>query len=272
VSLTLAHYVYLAGLTSLVVVMVCRKTVLVPALVATLLTAVAATGSLAVGVASVFRASLVAASELFTIFLIIALVTAMLAALREVGAERRMVAPFRRVMVNGPVSYVALFAVTYVFSLFFWPTPTLALVAAILLPAAVRAGLSPLGGAVAIAIGGQGMALASDYVIGVAPQLSASGAGVSADLIADRALVLSLIVGGVAAAMCYVLTVRPSMREVPVAARAAQVAAEVEAARSRPETVWATVGNAVLTKLRPAPARTLSGPSGAVGGGPGPSD
>ncbi|MCW3840419.1 hypothetical protein ONA70_09965 [Micromonospora yasonensis] len=218
-EMTPAHWVYLAGLASLIIVMVARKNVVVPAIAATFLTAATFTGSIPGGVASVFRASLVAASELFNIFLIIALVTAMLAALRAIGAEHRMVAPFRRLMVNGPIAYVVLFVVTYVFALFFWPTPTLALIAAILLPAAIRAGLSPMGGAIAIAIAGQGMALASDYVIGVAPGLSASGANVSADLIADRALILSWVVGLVALVMSYVLTVR---RRRPTPAGAAE--------------------------------------------------
>ncbi|MFG2054228.1 hypothetical protein ACGFI9_09360 [Micromonospora sp. NPDC048930] len=168
-----------------------------------------------------------AASELFNIFLIIALVTAMLAALRAIGAEHRMVAPFRRLMVNGPVAYVVLFVVTYVFALFFWPTPTLALIAAILLPAAIRAGLSPMAGAIAIAIAGQGMALASDYVIGVAPALSASGAKVSADLIADRALVLSWVVGIVALSMSYVMTVRRRRPRVAAAESGADISASV---------------------------------------------
>jgi hypothetical protein len=210
---TVAHWVYLAGLASLIVVMITRRNVVVPAVFMTFLTAWVFTGSLVSGLSSVFRASLTAAGELFSIFLIIALVTALLGALRAIGAEQRMVAPFRKLMVNGPIAYLVLFVVTYVFSLFFWPTPTLALIAAILLPAAIRAGLSPMGGAIAIAIAGQGMALASDYVIGVAPSLSASGAGVPASEIADRALVISWIVGGVAMTMSYVLTVRPAFAE-----------------------------------------------------------
>lgn len=252
-TLTAAHFVYLAGLGSLVLVMAFRKTVVVPAVVATFLTAVVATKDLAAGLASVFRASLVAASELFNIFLIIALVTAMLTALRAVGAEHRMVAPFRRLMVNGRIAYLVLFVVTYVFSLFFWPTPTLALVAAILLPAAIRAGLSPIGGAIAIAVGGQGMALASDYVIGVAPQLSASGAGVPAGLIADRALVLSLIVGGVAITMSYFQTVRPSMKADAVSVSTALLSRSAMTLRD-PETMSDTIGAATATKLRPSPA------------------
>jgi hypothetical protein len=210
-ELTAAHWVYLAGLASLIVVMATRRNVVVPAVAATFLTAAVFTGSITTGLSSVFRASLTAASELFSIFLIIALITALLGAMRAIGSERLMVAPFRRLMVNGPVAYVVLFLVTYVFSLFFWPTPTLALIAAILLPAAIKAGLSPMGGAIAIALSGQGMSLASDYVIGVAPQLSASGANVPAGVIADRALIISWIVGGVAMVMSYLLTVRHTL-------------------------------------------------------------
>lgn len=269
-ELTPAHWVYLAGLASLIIVMVARKNVVVPAIAATFLTAVTFTGSVPGGLASVFRASLVAASELFNIFLIIALVTAMLAALRAIGAEHRMVAPFRRLMVNGPVAYIVLFVVTYVFALFFWPTPTLALIAAILLPAAIKAGLSPMGGAIAIAIAGQGMALASDYVIGVAPALSASGANVSADLIADRALILSWVVGLVAMAMSYILTVR---RRRPSLAQAAGDSAEVSASvthRAELAPVGAAagsagggtsdqLGHALATKQPPREALTESG-------------
>lgn len=263
-EMTPAHWVYLAGLASLIIVMVARKNVVVPAIAATFLTAVTFTGSVPGGLASVFRASLVAASELFNIFLIIALVTAMLAALRAIGAEHRMVAPFRRLMVNGPVAYIVLFVVTYAFALFFWPTPTLALIAAILLPAAIRAGLSPMAGAIAIAIAGQGMALASDYVIGVAPALSASGANVSADLIADRALILSWVVGIVALAMSYLMTVRrhrPSLAagepspETPasVAPRAELAPAGVAAGIGSGGTSE-QLGHALATKLPPREA------------------
>ena len=123
-------------------------------------------------------------------------------AVSVVGVEHgvRMVQPFRMVMTNGHSAFFILAGVTYVISLFFWPTPAVPLVSAVLLPAAIAAGLSPLAGAMAIAIAGQGMALSSDYVIGVAPGISAkaAGAAVSAAAVADRALILSLIVGGVA--------------------------------------------------------------------------
>ncbi len=57
----------------------------------------------------------------------------------------------------------------------------------------------------AIAIAGQGMALSSDYVIGVAPGISAkaAGAAVSAAVVADRALALSIITGCIALCLGY---------------------------------------------------------------------
>ncbi|GAA4516761.1 membrane protein [Nonomuraea ferruginea] len=210
-----AHWIYLAGMAVIIGVMVARKNIVIPAVAATFLTAWAYTGDLVSGFRSVFGASLTAAAELFNIFLIIALVTALLGALKSLGADRRMVEPFRVVMRNGHTAFWVMAAVTYVISLFFWPTPAVPLIGAILLPAAIRAGLPPLQSALAMAIAGQGMALSSDYVMQVAPGLSATAAGVEASVVADRAMVLSLITGGVALVLVYVMNrrhiLRPSM-------------------------------------------------------------
>lgn len=108
-------------------------------------------------------------------------------------------------MKNGHAAYFILALVTYLISLFFWPTPAVPLVAAVLLPAAIAGGLPPIAGAMAIALAGQGMALSSDYVIGVAPGISAKAAGgISAALVGERALLLSWVVGLIALALSYI--------------------------------------------------------------------
>ena len=208
-TLTAAHWVYLAGVAAVVLTMVLRANVVVPSIVATFAVALAWTHSPVSALGSIFNASFVAAKELFNIFLVIALITALLNALKSLRSDVLMVQPFRAVMTNGHTAFFILAAVTYVISLFFWPTPAVPLVSAVLLPAAIIAGLPPLAGAMAIAIAGQGMALSSDYVIGVAPGISAkaAGAAVSAAAVADRALILSLITGGVALLLAY-LSVR----------------------------------------------------------------
>jgi hypothetical protein len=204
-QLTAAHWIFLAGVVVILAAMVMRKNIVVPAVVATFLTALVYTGSLATGLSSVFNASLVAATSLFSIFLIIAMVTAMLRSLEGLGADRRMVAPFRKVMRNGHLAFWTLVIVTYFISLFFWPTPAVPLIGAVLVPVAIRAGLRPLAAGFTVAIAGQGMALSSDYVIGVAPGLSATAANADAGVVADRAFVLSLVVGAVALAIGYAM-------------------------------------------------------------------
>lgn len=206
ITIGAAHWVYLAGVAVIVVTMILRANVVVPSIVATLLVALAWTQSPVTAVGSVFNASFTAAKELFNIFLVIALMTALLNALKVLRSDIRMVEPFRAVMKNGHAAYFVLAAITYVISLFFWPTPAVPLVSAVLLPAAIAAGLPPLAGAMAIAIAGQGMALSSDYVIGVAPGISAkaAGAAVNVAMVADRALVLSLITGSIALLLAYI--------------------------------------------------------------------
>lgn len=206
VPIVAAHWVYLLGVAVIVLTMIWRANVVVPSVVATFLVALAWTHSPIAALGSIFNASFTAAKELFNIFLVIALMTALLNALKVLRSDIRMVEPFRAVMKDGHTAYFVLAAITYVISLFFWPTPAVPLVSAVLLPAAIAAGLPPLGGALAIAIAGQGMALSSDYVIGVAPGISAKAAGVavSAATVADRALVLSLITGVIALVLGYV--------------------------------------------------------------------
>jgi hypothetical protein len=214
IELTVAHWTYLVGVLAIIVTMIYRANVVVPAIVSTFAVALAWSGGLIASLESVFNASLVAARELFNIFLVIALMTAVLNALRHLRSDIRMVDPFRRLMVNGHVAYWALAFITYLISLFFWPTPAVPLVGAVLLPAAILAGLPPMGAAMAIAIAGQGMALSSDYVIRVAPGISAkaAGAAVSMNVVADRALVLSLITGVVALVLGH-LALRRTIRQ-----------------------------------------------------------
>lgn len=200
-----AHWAYLFGVAVIVLTMIFRANVVVPSIVATFIVAYAWTGSPVSAIGSIFSASFVAAKELFNIFLVIALMTALLNSLKGLKSDIRMVEPFRAVMKNGHWSYIILAFVTYFVSLFFWPTPAVPLVSAVLLPAAIAAGLPPLAGAAVIAIAGQGMALSSDYVIGVAPGISAKASGAVASVVADRALVLSIVVGMIALVMVYIM-------------------------------------------------------------------
>lgn len=206
-ELTAAHWMYLIGTCIIILTMLLRQNVVVPSILVTFLVGWIFTGSFTVGLQTIFNASLVAAGELFNIFLIITIMTALLHSLKSLGTDKQMITPFQKVMKNGHISYWILIFVTYTISLFFWPTPAVPLVGALLIPVAIRAGLPPIGAAVAISLAGQGMALSSDYVIQIAPTLTATAAGADVGMVADRGFVLSIITGVTAIVIAY-LTIR----------------------------------------------------------------
>ncbi|WP_027963612.1 hypothetical protein [Halalkalibacillus halophilus] len=204
-DLTFAHGLYAFVTIAVIVTMILRKGVVLPTLVGTFLVAWVHTGSLVIGFTAVFNANMTAATELFSIFLIITFMVALLHSLKDLGADQQMIAPIQKFMTNGHVAFVILLSVTFVISLFFWPTPAVPLICALLVPAAVKAGLPIMAAAMVVALAGQGMALSSDYIMQVAPTLSASTTGLDAGAIADQALVLSLITGGVALGIVYAM-------------------------------------------------------------------
>ena len=207
--MTMAHWIYLLGAAAIIGVMLTRKDVVVPALLAVLGVGWAYKGGfiegLVAGLATVYNANIKAANELFGIILLIAFMVSMLNALKQTGADKKMVAPIKKLMVNGHVAYWVLFVATAVISTAFWPTPAIPLVAAVLMPAAAAAGLPPVGIAVAVTLAGQGMALAGDALMRVAPSISAGGAGIpdQVDAIANKGIVLTLIIGAIASVLCY---------------------------------------------------------------------
>lgn len=197
-DLTLSHMLYGIFTLLIIVTMIFRKGVVLPTLLGTFLISWAYKGSFVGGFTAVFNANLVAAKELFNIFLIITFMVALLQALKDLGADQKMIQPIQKVMTNGHIAYFVLIGVTYVISLFFWPTPAVPLICALLVPAAVRAGLPAMTAAIAVTLAGQGMALSSDYVMQVAPGLSAKAAGIDVTTVVDKGLVLSLITGVIA--------------------------------------------------------------------------
>jgi len=210
-ELTIPHLLYALFTIAIIVTMIFRKAVVLPALIGIFVVSWVYNGNIVSGFMAIFHANLVAAEELFSIFLIITFMLALLNALRDLGADRRMIKPVQKFMVNGHISFFVLIMVTYTISLFFWPTPAVPMICAMLVPAAIRAGLPAMTAAAAITIAGQGMALSSDYIVQVAPSISAASAGVSTASVANAALILSLITGGIALTIVY-LSSRKLMR------------------------------------------------------------
>ncbi len=145
-------------------------------------------GSVAGGIMTVFNAVLYAAREFMEVIATIALVTALSKCLKDLGSDYLMMVPMSRVMKTPSLTWWILGLTMFLFSLFLWPSPSVALVGAIMLPFAVKAGLNPLAAAMAMNLFGHGFALSYDFVIQGAPGVSAGAAGVSsADILTQAA-------------------------------------------------------------------------------------
>jgi len=203
--MTLAHWIYALGTLSVIITMIMRRNVIIPCIISTFLIGIIQTGSLVESVAAIFNAIMTALAELGSIFVIIGLMVAMLKAISVTGADELMVAPLRKLMVNPLISYITIVVATYVLSLFFWPTPVVPLIGALLVPIAVKTGLPPMAGAVALALAGQGMALSGDMVIQGANNLSAKAAGIPVPLVTSDAAILSIVTGIVAIILAYIM-------------------------------------------------------------------
>jgi len=201
--MTLVHWIYALGTVAVVITMILRRNVLIPCIVSTLLIGLIYHGSLVSAAQTVFRANMAALGEVGSVFVIIGLMYAMLQSISVTGADELLVVPFKKFMVSPLISYVVIALATFVVSVFFWPTPAVPLVGALLVPVAVKAGLPPMAGAIAIALAGQGMALSCDIVIQGANMLSATAAGIPVEMINYRVMILSLSIGIPALAIGY---------------------------------------------------------------------
>ena len=188
VMLTPLHYAYLIGVIAILAVMVRRRDTPAVCIAFLFILGVIGLGSVAGGIMTVFNAVLYAARELMEVIATIALVTALSKCLKDLGSDYLMMVPMSRVMKTPSLTWWILGLTMFLFSLFLWPSPSVALVGAIMLPFAVKAGLNPLAAAMAMNLFGHGFALSYDFVIQGAPGVSAGAAGVSsADILTQAA-------------------------------------------------------------------------------------
>lgn len=195
VALTPLHFIYLIGVITILTTMILRKDTPLVCIVFLFTLGLAASGTMTGGIQAVFSAILYAAKEFMEIIATIALITALSKCLSELGSDRIMMRSMSAVMKNSYVSWWVLGITMLIFSLFLWPSPSVALVGAILLPMAVKKGLNPLAAAMAMNLFGHGFALSGDFVIQGAPAITASAAGIDTHSIISDGMPLFLVMG-----------------------------------------------------------------------------
>jgi hypothetical protein len=192
VELTAAHWVYLCGIIVVLVTMALRLETPLVCILAAFVLAWVTTGGLVGAVQAIFNAVQVAFSELLGIVLIISIIVAMARMMEETGIAAMIFHPLRRLLKTPSVAFWVLGAVIMVAAWLLWPSPAIALVGALLLPAAIEAGLPAIGAAMAISMFGYGVALTTDFVIQGAPSIAAKAAGLEVGDVMSASLPLVL--------------------------------------------------------------------------------
>ena len=178
IAITPLHILYLVGVIVILAVMVLRRDTPAVCIAFLFLLGVVGLGNVAGGVQVVFKAILYAATQFMEVIATIALVTALSKCLTDLGSDYLLMTPMARVMKTPALTWWILGFAMLLFSLFLWPSPSVALVGAIMLPFAVKTGLNPLLAAMSMNLFGHGIALSYDLVIQGAPAISAGAAGI----------------------------------------------------------------------------------------------
>jgi hypothetical protein len=176
-SLGILHYIYIGMVFVIILTMSLKKDTVLPCIIGLFLIGLASSGSVLTAVQVIFNAIIAAGKEFLGIIVIISLVVAMSKALSDIGADKLMMSPIKKFMISRNIAFWILGLVMTTVSFIVWPSPAIALVGAVMLPAALKTGLPTVWAASAMNLFGHGIALSGDYFIQGAPDITAKAAG-----------------------------------------------------------------------------------------------
>lgn len=195
VDLSALHYIFLVFTLLILVVMIRKRDTTLVCIAGIFLLALVATSSISSGVMTVFNSFIFAITELLGTILIISVIVAMSTILTKSGINEIMISPFTKLIKTPTLAYWIIGILMMIISWFFWPSPAVALVGAVMLPIAIQVGLPALGVAMAMNLFGHGIALSSDFVIQGAPKLTADAAGIPVGEVIAASVPLVIVMG-----------------------------------------------------------------------------
>ncbi|MGG4093739.1 hypothetical protein [Paenibacillus lautus] len=195
IHLTAIHWVYLAFIVLIMTLLIRRRDTSLICITGIFALGLLATETLSGSVSGVFHSFIYATKELMGTIMIISIIVAMSRVLIKTGINETMVAPLTRFLRTPAMAYWGIGIIMMVTSFFFWPSPAVALIGAVLLPVAIRVGLPALGAAVAMNLFGHGIALSGDYIIQGAPKLTADAAGLPVSSVMAASVPLVIVMG-----------------------------------------------------------------------------
>ena len=212
VELTALHWIYVSFICIIIALMIWRKDTSLACMIGIFLLAMTATGSLPLSISTIFKSFIYAITELLPTILVISIIVSMSKLLTITGMNEVMIAPFAKLIRTPTLAYWTIGILMMVISWFFWPSPAVALLGAVLLPVAVRVGLPALGVAMAMNLFGHGIALSGDFIIQGAPKLTADAAGIPVSEVISASIPLVFVMGIVTVTTAFFLLRRDMKR------------------------------------------------------------
>ncbi|HYK73415.1 MAG TPA: hypothetical protein VEV44_09885 [Pseudoneobacillus sp.] len=195
VELIALHWIYVLFIALIIGFMIMRRDTSLICIIGIFIIAITANGSISHSVSSIFNSFIYAITELLSTILVISIIVAMSKTLTTTGINDVMISPFSKLIRNSTMAYWTIGILMMIISWFFWPSPAVALLGAVLLPVALRVGLPALGVAVAMNLFGHGIALSGDYIIQAAPKLTADAAGLPVNEVIQASIPLVITMG-----------------------------------------------------------------------------
>lgn len=205
IELNALHYVYLVFTLLILGVMIRKRDTSLVCILGIFILGIIATSSLPQAVMGVFNSFIYAIVELMGTILIISVIVGMSTILTKTGINEIMVSPFTKLIKSPTLAYWVIGILMMIISWFFWPSPAVALIGAVMLPVAISAGLPALGVAMAMNLFGHGIALSGDFVIQGAPKLTADAAGIPVSEVIAASIPLIIVMGVVTTTIAFIL-------------------------------------------------------------------
>ncbi len=203
IRLSAIHWVYVAFIAFILALLVKRRDTTLICVAGIFTLGLIVTESLGGSVSGIFNSFIYATKELLGTIFIISIIVAMSRVLIVTGINETMIKPLTGFLRTPALAFWGIGVIMLLTSLFFWPSPGVALIGAVLLPVALRVGLPALGAAVAMNLFGHGIALSGDYIIQGAPKLTADAAGLPVSEVMAASVPLVIVMGLVTTVVAF---------------------------------------------------------------------
>jgi len=208
VTLGILHYIYIFMTIIIIGTLLLKKEIVLPCIIGTFLIGLFYSHSLLKAIQIMYNSVVSSATEFLGIIVVISLVVAMSKSLGDIGADELMMRPIKKIIKNKKIAYFVIGFVMLIVSWFIWPSPAVALVGALLLPAGLEVGLPAIWAASAMNLFGHGIGLSSDFFIQGAPAITGKAAGISTLAVMKASLPLWLVMSVVTITVSFIMLLR----------------------------------------------------------------